>query len=329
MVNEAIKFIEKAKDAEKPFFTLVWFGSPHEPHSGLPKDLALYDDLPEKYNEQTVRLTSNETGKRIERPLRGVLRERYAEITAMDRAIGTLRTYLEDEGLKENTIFWYCSDNGIPPTGMFEPRMLRDIKGSIYDGGTRVPSVLEWPARIPAPTVSDVCAVTTDTLPTICALLDLPLPNRALDGISIEGMFDGTMLTRPEPIYFWNFGGKRRRGENRPEPWIDPELQKGTTPLVKEMAGKLTRDFRNARFTEIYPEDYLGSKAVIDGRYKLIVNEKRDMLELYDLEDDPMETRDLAKFKPEIVQKLKLGMGQWQSSVLRSLLGLDYDSQEK
>ena len=90
VVSEAIRFIDRARQEGKPFFTIVWFGSPHEPYSGLPADLALYDDLPAKYSDKKVRLTSNETGGPVTRPQGEVLRERYAEITAMDRAIGML-----------------------------------------------------------------------------------------------------------------------------------------------------------------------------------------------------------------------------------------------
>ena len=72
----------------KPFFAVVWFGSPHEPYSGLEKDLALYDELPKEYAAKEFKLTSNKTGRPTRRPLRDVLRERYAEITAMDRSIG-------------------------------------------------------------------------------------------------------------------------------------------------------------------------------------------------------------------------------------------------
>src|SRR5687768_15786052 len=49
LINETIRFIDAAKQAKQPFLTVVWFGSPHEPYSGLPADLALYDDLPAKY----------------------------------------------------------------------------------------------------------------------------------------------------------------------------------------------------------------------------------------------------------------------------------------
>ena len=116
VIDHTIKFIQKAKENDKPFMAVVWFGSPHEPYSGLPGDLALYDDLPDSLNNRNVRLTSNETGDRTERPLGDVLQERYAEITAMDRAIGQLREYLKENKLHENTMVWYCGDNGTPPS---------------------------------------------------------------------------------------------------------------------------------------------------------------------------------------------------------------------
>ncbi|MCA9204029.1 MAG: sulfatase-like hydrolase/transferase, partial [Planctomycetales bacterium] len=85
LVREAARFIDRNQKNEKPFFAIIWFGSPHEPYSGLPADLALYDDLPAKHAEKLVGLTSNETGRPTKRPQGEVLRERYAEITAMDR----------------------------------------------------------------------------------------------------------------------------------------------------------------------------------------------------------------------------------------------------
>lgn len=142
LIDEAIRFIDKAKEAGKPSFTVVWYGSPHEPYSGLDKDLALYDNLPEEWAEREVPLTSNETGKSVRRPLRDVLRERYAEITAMDRSIGTLRDHLEQAGLRDNTIVWYCGDNGIPVSGR-ATTPFRGQKSDMYEGGIRVPSVLE------------------------------------------------------------------------------------------------------------------------------------------------------------------------------------------
>ena len=81
IIDETIRFIRQAKKNDRPFCAVVWFGSPHEPYSGLEKDLKLYDELPKRYNSRQVRLTSNETGRPVNRPFGDVLRERFAEIT--------------------------------------------------------------------------------------------------------------------------------------------------------------------------------------------------------------------------------------------------------
>ena len=323
IIDETIRFIDKAVKNGKPFLTVVWFGSPHEPYSGLKEDLALYDDLPEEYAERMVRLTSNETGKPVRRPLREVLRERFAEITAMDRAIGTLRNHLKDHGLRENTLVWYCGDNGIPPSGLAESRF-RALKGKVYEGGTRVPGVIEWPVRILKPRTTTVNAVTSDMLPTLCGLAGVTPPDRALDGIDLGPVFDGTMTSRPKPICFWDFRGARRPG-GKPQPYIDPELQKGTTPLVKLMGGIPTRNFVNTRYTEIRDEDFGGPRVILDNRFKLVVDgEKGSGTELFDLKTDPGETNNIMDANPDRAKELETRLRRWQESVLRSLLGKDY-----
>ncbi len=161
MIDEAIQFIQKSVNQKKPFMAVVWFGSPHEPYSGLPGDLALYNNLPDSLGEIETRLTSNETGERVIRPLKDVLQERYAEITAMDRAIGNLRSFLEENGLRENTLVFYCGDNGTPPDAKRTGMTLRGQKGNQYEGGIRVPGVLEWPAVISKPSSTSAVSVTT------------------------------------------------------------------------------------------------------------------------------------------------------------------------
>ncbi len=93
------------------------------------------------------RLTSNETGLQVERPLGEVLQERYAEITAMDRSLGRLRQWLKEEDLRENTVLWYCGDNGTPGDGIVTSPF-RGQKGNMYEGGIRVPGIIEWPGGI-------------------------------------------------------------------------------------------------------------------------------------------------------------------------------------
>ena len=329
LVREAINFINKAQKDTKPFFTVIWFGSPHEPYSGLPQDLALYDDLPAKYTKNKVRLTSNETGAPVTRPQGEVLRERYAEITAMDRAIGQLRKHLSTTGLREDTLVFYCGDNGTSADGSLV-RPHRGVKGQVYEGGTLVPGLIEWPARIKSPRTSRVVAHTSDLLPTLCSLTGQALPQRPLDGIDLTPVLDGTMNERPSPIYFWDYNTARFNGI-KTEPYIDPKQQEGTTPLAKLSGGKATRDFRNVRHPgEIIDADFLGPRAIIDGHYKLVIHDGKKAaattLELFDLDADPEEKTNLSKQQPERVQQLQTKLHTWQESVLKSLTGGDYNA---
>ncbi len=325
VVNEAIRFIDSARQAGKPFFTIVWFGSPHEPYSGLPADLTLYDDLPAKYSKM-VRLTSNETGGPVTRPQGEVLRERYAEITAMDRAIGLLRKHLAAQGLRQDTLLFYCGDNGTSADAALGlPH--RGVKGQVYEGGTLVPGLIEWPERIPKPRTTSVRASTSDLLPTLSALVGQPVPDRPLDGMDLTPVLDDKMTERPSPLFFWEYN-TARLARAKPNPWIDPELQKGTTPLVKLMGGKATRDFTNYRHPAITEDDNFGPRAIIEGKFKLVIHEQKadaPKRELFDLAADPAEKANLIEQQPALAQKLQTRLTQWQQSVLRSLTGADYE----
>jgi arylsulfatase A-like enzyme len=324
VISEAIRFIDDARKAGKPFFTVVWFGSPHEPYSGLPDDLALYNDLPAKYTKK-VNLTSNETGGTTTRPQGEVLRERYAEITAMDRAIGRLRKHLDAQKLRHDTLLFYCGDNGTSADGSLGVPH-RGVKGQVYEGGTLVPGLIEWPARIRQPRRSNVRASTSDLLPTLCSLTGQPLPQRMLDGVDLTSLLDGRMTERPNPLYFWEFN-TGRLAQSKPEPWIDPELQKGTTPLVKLMGGKAMRDFTNFRHPDIANDDYLGPRAIIDGRFKLVIHEQKTgaaKRELFDLQTDPAEKTNLVEKNPTTAEQLQTRLHDWQKSVQQSLTGADY-----
>lgn len=325
IINETIRFVKQAQNKQQPFLAVVWFGSPHEPYSGLAEDLALYDDLPAEYNKRKVKLTSNETGRPVQRPLRDVLRERYAEITAMDRAIGGLRDYLRLAGLHQNTLLWYCGDNGVPSSGRITTPF-RGQKGTMYEGGVRVPGVIEWPGRIREARVSKLNTVTSDMLPTLCALAGQPLPDRPLDGISLVPLIDGEMHARPKPIFFWSFNAGRAFSSDA-QPYIDPELQEGTTPLVKMMAGKYTRTFRNFHYPEVSDQDCGGARVMLDKRYKLVLDAqsgRASTTELFDLTTDPAEEQNMIESHKAIAEDMGKQLRRWQTSVLQSLTGADY-----
>ncbi len=326
VVDETLRFIDRAKEADQPFFAVVWFGSPHEPYSGLEEDLALYDDLPDRYNESAVTLTSMETGLQVERPLGDVLRERYAEITAMDRAMGTLRSHLAEEGLRQNTMLWYCGDNGIPKSGLRPGAPFRGLKGGVYEGGVRSPGVIEWPGGIAEAGCTSVNAVTSDMLPTVCDLVGEPLPPRPLDGISLTGVLDGAMTERPTPICFWTYETAHEVAKHT-DPYIDPSQQVGTTPTAKVMDGLFTRSFQNVHHREISEEDFLGARAILGNRYKLVLGGEagnEEARELFDMPQDQNEEENLFDDEPEIAADLEEQLREWQQSVLNSLTGADY-----
>ncbi|MDP2999779.1 MAG: sulfatase-like hydrolase/transferase [Bryobacterales bacterium] len=311
VVSEAIRFIGKAKQNRRPFFTVIWFGSPHAPYSGVEQDLALYKNVPDK-----------------------LLQARFAEITALDRAMGQLRRYLKSAELRQDTLLWYCGDNGVPPEGRLTTPF-RGHKGQVYEGGLRVPGIIEWPERIRKPRATEVNAVTSDMLPTICELAGQPLPPRPLDGVSLIPLLEGGMRERPKPICFWQYDQRREMKEDA-KPYISPELQQGTTPTATLMDGRLTRSFRNYRHPRVTEEDFAGDAAILGNRYKLVAPGKPSVesgpgpspsspaTELYDVRDDRGETKDLIQVKPEIAKDMERQLREWQRSVLASLTGADY-----
>ncbi|MBT4815221.1 MAG: sulfatase-like hydrolase/transferase, partial [Lentisphaerae bacterium] len=118
VMDEAIAFLRKHRADRRPLFTVIWFPSPHDPHREVPDGPALY------------------SGKKRA--------GYYREITLLDQQVGRLRSELRKTGMADNTILWYCSDNG----GLVkETSGGRGRKGSIYEGGLRVPGIIEWPAR--------------------------------------------------------------------------------------------------------------------------------------------------------------------------------------
>jgi arylsulfatase A-like enzyme len=305
LVDETIRFIEKSTEQNKPFMAVVWFGSPHSPYHALPEDLALYDGVPEMDDN---------------------LKARYSEITAMDRAIGKLRNYLADHDLKDNTLFMYVGDNGTPGSAARVGKALRKGKGSMYEGGIRVPGVMEWPAVIQEPAVTKAIAVTTDYKQTLAEITGRPLPDRPLDGKSWLPVFKDPSIERDRPHFFWQYN--RDLFDDSCDPYIPMELQEGTTPLVRKRHGKYTRTFRNCVYTEISQEDFQGERVMMSDRYKLIIEgDTPNSLgyELYDIEEDPFETKNLADQHPEIAEEMAAALREWQKSVLKSLTGADYE----
>jgi arylsulfatase A-like enzyme len=253
IVGEALKFIESSARARKPFLAVVWFGNPHLPHQPIAAELEAAGG--DAY---------------------------YGEILGIDRAMGRLRKRLRELNLADNTLLWFNSDNG--PRGGGSTGGLRGAKGNIFEGGIRVPGLVEWPARITSGQSTDMPASTSDIFPTVCAAAGLtgPPPVQPLDGISLLPLFEGNMPQRPQPIGFWHTPGAR-----------------DAVPGLED-----------------------GASAWMRGPHKLFRERKRS--QLYDLNADPAESADLAAREPRLTAALEEELTQWKRSVLRSLAGQDY-----
>jgi arylsulfatase A-like enzyme len=128
----------------------------------------------------------------------------YGELAAFDRSVGILRESLRELDVAENTLIWYCSDNGGLPN--IEPATtggLKGFKGSVWEGGLRVPAIIEWPAEID-PRITTYPSSTMDIFPTLAEVLGLPpsvmLP--PVDGTSIRALFKQDIPEREAFIPF-------------------------------------------------------------------------------------------------------------------------------
>ncbi len=183
IVNQAIQFIAAAKNEEKPFFVVIWFHAPHLPVVADPEHRALYPDHPF-----------------------GLYGQHYAGcISALDDAIGKLVGELASMDIASNTMLWYSSDNGPEGKSGIAPGSAGDFRGrkrDLYEGGVRTPGFLVWPEKINSPRTTDVPCVTSDYFPTILDHLDIDLPDRPYDGISLMPLIEDRMKLRNRPIGF-------------------------------------------------------------------------------------------------------------------------------
>jgi arylsulfatase A-like enzyme len=297
-VDAAIEFIRKHAGTPRPFLAVVWFGSPHGPHQAIERYRAPYEAHSKK------------------------LQHFYGEITGMDRAFGRLRKELRKLGIHENTILWYCSDNGgLPGVGATGGR---GNKGRVYEGGLRVPAILEWPVRIPNPRTTNIPCNTSDIYPTLLEIVGLRLGKQPpLDGISLVPLIKGKMSSRPKAMGFWDYPIRGIRTPSKE--WMSGlfEAQKAG----KEIDDPFRLRLNAGKITKQYPEDsFPGHAAWLDWPWKLhrIETKKGMKLELYNLIEDPEERKDLAAQNSERVKSMKAELEEWQRSVVRSLNGEDY-----
>ncbi len=190
IVGEAVKFFERHRGGERPMFAVVWFGTPHSPFRALDADRGLFGEL----NRESA--------------------NHYGELVALDRSIGTLRAALRKLEMADDTMLVFCSDNGgLPRIKPATTGGLRGHKSSVYEGGLRVPAIIEWPAVV-RPCVTEYPACTTDIFPTVAEIVGLKADVfvQPVDGTSLVPLLNGQAVERSTPLGF-RYGAKAA--------WID------------------------------------------------------------------------------------------------------------
>jgi arylsulfatase A-like enzyme len=204
IMDRVIPFVRNAVATGDPFFTVIWFHTPHKPLTD-PDGVSGVD--------------SNDA---------------YTDaITGMDTQIARLRAELDALGVTDNSMFWFCSDNG-PEDGVGSSGPFRERKRSLHEGGVRVPGILVWPAKVTAGRTTDFPVVTSDYYPTILDYLGLNVAGqKPLDGISLRGLIENTATTRADPIGF-RFESQRS--------WVNQQYKllskdNGATYLLYDLLG--------------------------------------------------------------------------------------------
>lgn len=251
--QRAVQFIEKNK--ERPFFFYLAHNLPHVP---------LF--VGDKFKGKTKR---------------GLYGDVIEEI---DWSVGEVMSALKRNNLEDNTLVIFTSDNGPwlsygNHSGSALP--YREGKGTSWEGGTRVPCIMQWPGKIPANTVCKSMAMTIDLLPTIAKITGAPLPKNNIDGLDIWPLLSGAPDAKnPHEAYAFYYANNQLQAVTSGN---------GQWKLI------LPHTFRTM-------SDRAPGKDGIPGEYR---NIKLEKAELYDLQNDESETRNVAEKHPQIVAQLQ------------------------
>lgn len=266
VADEAIDWLRNGRKLDQPFFLFVCFHEPHEPIASAPRFTRQY--------EQFEDLSQ---------------RAHYGNVTQLDSEFGRLLAEVDSQGLTDNTLVLFTSDNGPAITGKHpygSAGNLRAKKGWLWEGGIRVPGIARWPGKIDADTVSAEPVSGVDLLPTLCELAGVEVPqDRALDGTSIKPLFDGEMLARHTPLY-WHF--LRAKGP------VKVAMRDGDWKMVAGIEG----------------EDLKPAVDITAEEIEFYKTAELTHFELYHLSEDEAETTDRSRDEPARFEEMKSALLQ-------------------
>ena len=257
--DRAVAFIERQRGAAQPFFLYLAFNAVHVPTQATERDLARVAHIPD------------------------LQRRTYAAmLIAMDDAIGRTFAALRAAGLEEQTLIFFFSDNGGPTTvgGVNGSRNgpLRGSKSQTWEGGIRVPFIIQWKGHLPAGVTDPRPIIQLDVHPTALAAAGIAVdPAWKLDGVNLLPYLTGQVKRPPHDALFWRFGHRM---------------------AVRQGDWKLVLSPEQAVFFDSLPLIDVSSA------------------ELYNLKDDIGESRNLAVANPAKTRELAARWQRWNAELM-------------
>jgi len=199
LTRYATEFI--ARNKQRPFFLYLTHAAPHDPWQG---------------RESRDKKPAAETYKEM--------------IRILDESVGKIIDALHENGLENNSLLIFTSDNGgAPPEGVAANGRLKGRKGSLFEGGHRVPMIASWPGVLAAGSMNHETVMSMDFLPTFAALAGAKIPEgHVIDGIDLMPLFKGGPKLRERNLH-WLFGDS---WAVRKRPWKLMGNAKRATRLV-------------------------------------------------------------------------------------------------
>ncbi len=280
--ESACDWIEKCRDDKRSFFAYIPTNAPHGPLHDVPQKLL------EKYSGMDLSNSRfpQEVGHALpEKSNTDSVARIFSMITNIDENVGRLFAKLEELDITRDTIVIFMTDNG-PNTRRYVAGM-RGCKSEVYEGGIRSPFFMRWPGRLEAGCSSGTPAAHIDVMPTILDACGVEAPGKiALDGRSFLPLLEG-----------------RAAGKSEAAVWPDRTLviqsHRGDVPVKYHHFAA-----RSRRWKLLHPSGF--GHDSFSGEPKF---------ELYDMDNDPLETRDLAAERPEVVKSMREAYERWFEDV--------------
>lgn len=274
--TEAMRWANKAVDAKQPFFLYLPTNCPHGPFNDVPPEKLAY------YEQQDIvaaRFPKAERGHPIGKMDDEVQARVYAMIENLDDNVGRLMKWLGDRGLAENTLVIFMTDNGRATPGYNAG--MRGNKSTVYEGGIRSPFFAHWPGTLEPGVASDKPAAHIDILPTLLEVCGVEKPaDLALDGRSLLPLLKREKINwQPRTLF--------------------TQSHRGDKPVLYHNFAA-----RTERWKLVHASGF--------GREQPPPNRQ---LELFDMQADPFETREVSGEHPEIVQQLLAEYEAWFADV--------------